>query len=77
MGRAGRNGDQAHAILYHKVIRNKISVQTKQYGENKSLCCRELLLRIFSFITMKAVFVIVIAVICVLYYVLVMIVVLR
>ena len=34
-------------------------------------------LRIFSFITMKAVFVVVIAVICVLYYVLVMIVVLR
>ena len=77
MGRAGSNGNQAHAILYHKVIGNKISVQAKQYGENKAFVAENYFLRIFSFITMKAVFVVVIAVICMLYYVLVMIVVLR
>ena len=49
MGRAGSNGNQAHAILYYKVIGNKISVQAKQYGENKSLCRRKLLFKDFLF----------------------------
>ena len=49
MGRAGRNGDQSLAILYHKAIGNKISKQAKLYGENKSICRRELLFKDFLF----------------------------
>jgi len=49
MGRAGRNGSPAHAILYHKAIGNEISVQAKQYGENESVCRRELLFKDFLF----------------------------
>jgi len=49
MGRAGRNGNQSHAILYHKAIGNKISKQATLYGENTSICRRELLFKDFLF----------------------------
>ena len=69
MGRAGRNGDQSNAILYHKAI-GKISKQAKLYGENKSVCRRELLFK-DAFLRMRIVLLDVSVVIYVLYYVLV------
>ena len=49
MGRAGKNGNQAQAILYHKAIGDDVSEQEKLYGENISVCHRELLFKDFLF----------------------------
>jgi len=38
MGWAGRNGNQAQAILYHKVIGNDVSEQAKFHRENFGTC---------------------------------------
>ena len=53
-GRAGRNGCQAEAILYHKVIGNKITAESKCYGENQSVCRRSLLFKDFLFYNSQA-----------------------
>ena len=52
-GRAGRNGAQAEAILYHKVIGKKITDSAKQYGENQTTCRRLLLFKDFLFYDKK------------------------
>jgi len=49
MGWAGRNGNHAHAILYHKAIGNDVTKQAKFYRENIIVCCRELLFKDFLF----------------------------
>ena len=49
MGRAGRNGNQAEDILYHKVFKKKLTVTAKAYGENQTVCRRELLFKDFLF----------------------------
>lgn len=49
MGRAGRNGNQAEDLLYHKVSRKKLTVTAKAYGENRTVCRRELLFKDFLF----------------------------
>ena len=49
MGRAGRNGNQAEAILYHKVARKEITPTAKAYGENQTVCRRSLLFKDFLF----------------------------
>lgn len=48
MGRAGRNGDQAEDILYHKMLeKNNCCSKAKAYGENQRVCQRELLFKDF------------------------------
>ena len=49
VGRAGRNGENAQAILYHKIVGNKVTESAKAYGENKSECRRSLLFKDFLF----------------------------
>ena len=49
MGRAGRNGCPAEAILYHKVVGKKITTAAKNYGENQTMCRRALLFKDFLF----------------------------
>ena len=73
-GRAGRNGAQAEAILYHKVIGKKITDSPKQYGENQTTCRRLLLFKDFLFYDKKRLTLHVNVVIYVLSYVLVKIV---
>ena len=48
IGRAGRNGCAAEAILYHRVVK-KITTTAKAYGENQSMCRRALLFKGFLF----------------------------
>jgi len=45
----GRNGENAQAILYHRIIGNNVAESAKQYGENKSVCRRSLLFKDFLF----------------------------
>ena len=49
IGRAGRNGENAQAILYHKIIGNNVTESAKKYGENKTVCRRSLLFKDFLF----------------------------
>lgn len=49
LGRAGRNGCPAQAILYHKVVGKKITKAAKAYGENQTMCRRALLFKDFLF----------------------------
>jgi len=46
---AGRDGSDAEAILYHKIVGKKITNAMKVYSENTSECCRELLFKNFLF----------------------------
>ena len=46
IGRAGRNGCAAEAILYHRVVK-KITTTAKAYGENQTMCRRALLFKDF------------------------------
>ena len=48
IGRAGRNGSQAEAILYHKLSGYKTK-ESKCYGENQTVCLRSLLFKNFLF----------------------------
>ena len=49
LGRAGRDGSEAEAVLYHKSIGKKITRDMKVYGENTSECRRKLLFKKFLF----------------------------
>ena len=49
MERAGRNGNQAEDLLYHKVFRKKLTATAKAYGENQTVCQNELLFKDFLF----------------------------
>lgn len=49
MGRAGRDGSQAEAILYVRDTGKSVSKAVKEYAENKSVCRRSLLYRDFLF----------------------------
>ena len=49
LGRAGRDGSQAEAILYFKKSHMKISAAVQQYGENCLLCRRSSLFSHFLF----------------------------
>ena len=40
-GRAGRDGSEAEAILYHKIIGRKFTNAMKMYGENQIICRRK------------------------------------
>ena len=40
LGRAGRNGSPAEAILYHKITGKGITDAAKAYGENHTMCRR-------------------------------------
>ena len=48
-GRAGRDGSEAEAILYHRIIGKKVTNAIKAYGENKSICHRNVLFKDFLF----------------------------
>ena len=49
LGRAGRDGSEAEAVLYHKSSGKKITCDMKVYGENTSECRRKLLFKKFLF----------------------------
>ena len=49
IGRAGQNGSQAEAILYHKASGHKLTEEAKSYGENQTACRRSLLFKDFLF----------------------------
>ena len=49
LGRAGRNGSPAEAILYHKVVGKTITDTAKAYGDNHTMCRRGLLFKNFLF----------------------------
>ena len=49
LGRVGKDGSEAEAVLYHKNIGKKITHAMKVYGENTSECCRKLLFQDFLF----------------------------
>ena len=49
LGRVGRNGSPAEAILYHKFIGKGITNTAKAYGENHTMCRRTLLFKNFLF----------------------------
>ena len=48
-GRAGRDGRLSQAILYHKIVREKVSKPVREYGKNQIVCRRTLLFKKFLF----------------------------
>jgi len=72
---AGRNGNQAHTILYHKAIGNDVTEQAKFMEKTSVFATGNCFLRTFFSFTKRVVLVDVNVVICVLYGVLVKIVV--
>ena len=49
LGRAGRDGSLAEAVLYHKVVGKKIADAATAYGTNKTVCRQSLLFKEFLF----------------------------
>ena len=49
LGRAGRDGSPAEAILYHKVVGKKITDAATAYGTNQTVCRQSLLFKEFLF----------------------------
>lgn len=57
LGRAGRDGSLAEAILYHRVVGKNITAAAKAYGENQTMCHQTVLFKEFLFCKLTGVWV--------------------